>query len=108
MVLARHQEHGLDLAGPAGNSCRHLELVVEIGHGAQAAHDHAGADLAGEGDQQRVERPHLDLGAGFRGDRRRSRSRTSSARSSSGNIGPLPALIATPTTSLSTSRRRGR
>ena len=104
VVFARHQEHGLDVRLQAVVHAGHLELIVEIGHRAQAAHDHAGADLAGEIDQQRVERLHLDLRCRCVTRSASISARTSATRSSSENSGPLPILLATPTTSRSSSR----
>ena len=63
--LRGHQEHGLHLGVQARIHARHLELVLEVRHGAQAAHDHAGADGLGEMHQQGVEGARLHLAAGL-------------------------------------------
>ena len=67
--LAGHQEHRLDIRRHAVVHAGHLEFIVEIRHRAQPAHDHRCAHLAGEIDQQRVERHDLDHHAVARGDR---------------------------------------
>ena len=68
MVLAGHQEGGLDVRAHAVVHAGHLELEVEIGDRAQAADDHPGAEVAGEIDQQAGEGADLDGGAGAGGD----------------------------------------
>ena len=70
MVLARHQEHRLDLRVQAVIHAGHLELVIEIADRAQATYQHRGAILAGETDEQRAEADHVDYGAGSVRDRR--------------------------------------
>ena len=40
---------------------RHLELVVEVRHGAQALHDRLGPVIPGEIDQQALEELDLDV-----------------------------------------------
>src|SRR4051794_40988242 len=55
-----HQEPRLDFRIETRVHPRHLELVFEIGDGAQAAHDDAGLDRLGETHQQGVERAHLN------------------------------------------------
>jgi hypothetical protein len=68
VVLAGHQEDGLDGRVEAVVHAGHLELVVEIADGAEAADDHGRVDAAGEVDEQAVEALDLDLGAGALGD----------------------------------------
>ena len=48
MPLRRHQEHGLHTLVEPGVHARHLELVLEVGDGPEAAHDDRGADLMDE------------------------------------------------------------
>lgn len=57
-----HQEHRLYVAVEALIHRRHLELILEIRDGAQAAYDDAGIQFLGEMHQQAGKRPHLDVG----------------------------------------------
>jgi len=45
VALVGHEEHGIDGGCEAPVHVRELELVLEVGHRAQTAHDHAGARL---------------------------------------------------------------
>ena len=55
MALRGHQEHGLHaLVEPGVHAC-HLELVLEVGHRPEAAHDDRGAHLVDEVHEQAVE-----------------------------------------------------
>src|SRR3954468_18722479 len=64
VAIGGHQKDGFDIRVQPGVHAGHLELVLEIGHGAQPADDDAGADRLGEFHQKRVEGSHLDaLGA---------------------------------------------
>src|ERR1041385_6272322 len=65
-----HKEHGFDIGVQPLVHPDHLELVLEIGNRAQAPHDHAGANLLGEFDQQGFEFLHCDGGAAVAGQRR--------------------------------------
>src|SRR5260221_737911 len=60
IAVACHQEDGLDLRVEARIHPRHLELILEIGDGAQPADDHGGADRHREMHQQIVECTDLD------------------------------------------------
>ena len=62
MTRIGHQENGLDLGIETLIHRHHLEFIFEVGHGAQAAHDHRGADLGGEFHQQRVKGDDFDRG----------------------------------------------
>jgi len=59
-AVGRHQKDSLDLRVQPRVYAGHLQLVFEIGHGAQTADDDLGADRAGEVHQQRVEGAHFD------------------------------------------------
>ena len=61
-LLGRRQEHVVDLVRQVPAHGRELELELEIGHGAQAAHDHAQAVLAREVDREPRVAGHLDVG----------------------------------------------
>src|SRR5687768_3298199 len=61
VLLGRRQEQRLRLRDEVAVHAGELELVFEVRHGAQAAQDHAGADLAHERREQRVEPAHLDV-----------------------------------------------
>ena len=61
MALGRHQEHGLHALVEPGVHARHLELVFEIGHRPEPAHDDRGADLVDEVHEQDVEAADLQL-----------------------------------------------
>src|SRR5262245_39090077 len=52
ILLARHQEDRLDLREEVLVHQRHLELVLEVRHGANAADHDVGADLAREVDRE--------------------------------------------------------
>ena len=70
-VLERgHEEDGVDLRRELAVGVRHLELGLEVAHGAQAADDEAGAELAREVDRQAVE-----ASTSTRGRERRQRPR---------------------------------
>src|SRR5712692_10075782 len=60
VLVVGHEEHRLDMGIEAVVHAGHLELVFEIGDGAQAAHDHRGADLHGKMHEEVVEGAHLD------------------------------------------------
>ena len=59
-VEGRGQEHGLDIGRQLPVHQRHLVLVFEVAHVAQAANDESRADLAREVHQQPLERLHLE------------------------------------------------
>ena len=60
--FGRHHEHRLDLRVEAAVHQRHLHLVLEVGDGAQAADDDAGALASSVVDEQAVEGVHFDVG----------------------------------------------
>ena len=53
--LVGHEEHGIHTGSEPAVHVRELELVLEVGEGAQPAHDHARAVRATELDEQAVE-----------------------------------------------------
>src|SRR5690348_8311453 len=55
VALVGHEEHGVDAGREPAVHVRELELVLEVGEGAQAAHDHRRAAAAAEVDEQAVE-----------------------------------------------------
>ena len=57
-----HQEYGFNVGIQLFIHRRHLELVLEILHGAQAAHDDVGLTGLGEFHEQPMHRHDLDLG----------------------------------------------
>jgi hypothetical protein len=57
----RHQEHRLDGGPELAVHQRHLELVLEIRHGADAAHDAVGALAGHQIDQEAVERDDPEI-----------------------------------------------
>src|SRR5579859_7050228 len=59
--LRGHQEHRLHIRVQPPVHAGHLELVLEVRHGAQAPDQHAGVHRGGEMHQERIERPHLDF-----------------------------------------------
>ena len=61
-LLGRRQEHVVDLVRQVPAHGRELELELEIGHGAQAAHDDAQAVLAREVDGQPGVAGDFDVG----------------------------------------------
>src|SRR5882724_8727583 len=68
--LVRHHEHGLHRVAELAVHQRHLELVLEVGDGAEAAHDAVRALALHQVDQQPVERgdahpAHPDAGGAF-------------------------------------------
>ena len=62
VLLGRHHEDGLDLRVQPPIHQRHLELELEVRHGAQAAHDDLRPAPLDVVDQQPVERIDLDVG----------------------------------------------
>ena len=58
--LVGHQEDAVDAGREAPVHVGELELVLEVGEGAQAAHDHGGALLPAEVDQEAPERGVLE------------------------------------------------
>ena len=78
---------------------RHLELVLEVGHGAQPPHDGAGLLALGEVHQQPVERLDADAPASPA-----NASRTIATRSSVVNIGVFCSFTRIATTMRSKSR----
>ncbi len=62
MLFRGHEEDGLDLRVLARVHRRHLKLVLEVGNGAQAAHQDTRALLAAEMDQEAIEGTNLDMG----------------------------------------------
>ena len=67
MVLAGHEEEGLDLGRELAVRERHLELVLEVAVGAEAAQDDAGADRAAEVDEHALHHADLDVAERARG-----------------------------------------
>src|SRR6218665_2594656 len=65
-LWGRHQVRALDVGGHLAIELVHLELVLEVGDRAQALDDRLGTVLAGELDEQVVER--LDLHVAQHGD----------------------------------------
>src|SRR5579871_1189153 len=66
-----HEKHSLDFHVQSLVHGHHLEFILEVGHGAQAAHDDAGAHFLGEFHLQfLVERHDFDRGASGRQRRR--------------------------------------
>src|SRR3989454_3352121 len=61
VLLVRHQEHRLDGGPELAVHQRHLELVLEIRHGADPAHDAVGALARHQVDQQAVERDDPEI-----------------------------------------------
>ena len=61
VLVARRQEHGLDVGHQLAVHAGHLELVLEVAHRAQAAHDDLAAVLDDEIAQQAAKRHHLDV-----------------------------------------------
>src|SRR4051812_43457788 len=55
IALVRHEEHGVDAGREPAVHVRELELVLEVGEGAQAADDHRGGVLLAEVDEQALE-----------------------------------------------------
>src|SRR5437870_12667969 len=47
-AVGGHQKDGLDVGVEPGVHAGHLELILEIGNGAQPANDYAGPDRLGE------------------------------------------------------------
>ena len=60
-MLRRHHEDGLDLTIQAAVHQRHLELELEVRHGAQPAHDHLRLAPLDVVDQQPVEGVDFDV-----------------------------------------------
>src|SRR2546427_13270328 len=56
VLLVRHEEHRLDGRPQLAVHERHLELVLEVRHGADATHDAVGALAGDEVDEEPVER----------------------------------------------------
>src|SRR5215468_6408636 len=61
VLLVGHQEHRLDGAPQLAIHQRHLELVLEVRHGADAADDAVGALARDEIDQEAVERDDPEI-----------------------------------------------
>jgi hypothetical protein len=60
--VVRHDERGLDLVVQVAVHVRHLQLVLEVGHGAQAPQDDARVLALAVVHQQAIERVDLDVG----------------------------------------------
>src|SRR5439155_26111256 len=60
MAQAGGDEHGSDLRLQAAVHQGHLELALEVRHGAEATNDHPGTDLPGKADRQPVKGADLD------------------------------------------------
>src|SRR3989442_2820050 len=63
VLLVRHEEHRLDGRPQLAVHERHLELVLEVRHGADAAHDAVGALAGDEVDEEPVERDDAQMRA---------------------------------------------
>ena len=61
VLLRRHHENRFDLTIQPPVHQRHLKLELEVGHRAQAAHDHLGAAALDVVDQQAVEGVDFDV-----------------------------------------------
>ena len=98
ILLARHEEDGVDALAEPAIHVRELELVLEVGERAQAAHDDVGAALLHVVDEQALERVDLDAARVGGVD---APSRMCCLRSSTVNSGALRTLLAMATTTLS-------
>ena len=74
VLVRRRHEHGLDIGHQVPVHSGHLELVLEVAHRAQPAHDDLAAELDDEVAQQPAERRDLDVRVGRCDFGRRSRA----------------------------------